>query len=81
MLAVTNTSVHIIMPFKSLITSFMNCVYVRFILMFCRLDPQLKVCMPPLTYNDAQLHGLSKSALPEPWMLIDNFTVMEDIFG
>lgn len=46
-----------------------------------RLDPQLKVCMPPLTYNDVQLHGLSKSALPEPWMLIDNFTAMEDIFG
>ncbi|XP_069829045.1 oocyte-specific histone RNA stem-loop-binding protein 2-like isoform X2 [Dendropsophus ebraccatus] len=44
-----------------------------------RLDPQLKVCMPPLTYHDSQLHGLSKS--PEPWMLIDNFSAMEDIFG
>ncbi|XP_056430642.1 oocyte-specific histone RNA stem-loop-binding protein 2-like isoform X4 [Hyla sarda] len=49
--------------------------------MFCRLDPQLKVCMPPLTYHDSQMHGLSKTPLPEPWMLIDNFTAMEDIFG
>ncbi|XP_056430638.1 oocyte-specific histone RNA stem-loop-binding protein 2-like isoform X2 [Hyla sarda] len=46
-----------------------------------RLDPQLKVCMPPLTYHDSQMHGLSKTPLPEPWMLIDNFTAMEDIFG
>ncbi|KAM3926867.1 oocyte-specific histone RNA stem-loop-binding protein 2-like [Leptodactylus fuscus] len=46
-----------------------------------RLDPQLKVRMPPMTYNDPQLHGLSKSLLPEPWMLIDNFTAMEDFFG
>ncbi|XP_075712849.1 oocyte-specific histone RNA stem-loop-binding protein 2-like isoform X2 [Rhinoderma darwinii] len=41
-----------------------------------RLRPQLK-----MNYNDPQLHRLSKSPLPEPWMLIDNFTVMEDIFG
>ncbi|XP_072002400.1 oocyte-specific histone RNA stem-loop-binding protein 2-like isoform X4 [Engystomops pustulosus] len=46
-----------------------------------RLDPQLKLCMSPLSCNDPQRPGLSKALLPEPWMLIDNFTAMEDIFG
>ncbi|KAM4035262.1 oocyte-specific histone RNA stem-loop-binding protein 2-like [Anomaloglossus baeobatrachus] len=45
-----------------------------------RLDPQLRVYMPPLACNDPHLHGLSKSCLPEPWMLIDNLTSMEDTF-
>ncbi|XP_073506769.1 oocyte-specific histone RNA stem-loop-binding protein 2-like isoform X1 [Phyllobates terribilis] len=45
-----------------------------------RLDPQLRVYMPPLACNDPPLHGLSKSHLPEPWMLIDNLTSMEDNF-
>ncbi|XP_040263041.1 oocyte-specific histone RNA stem-loop-binding protein 2-like isoform X3 [Bufo bufo] len=49
--------------------------------MFCRLNPQLKACMPPLTHNEPRLHGHSKPPLPEPWMLIDGFTDMEDIFG
>ncbi|XP_073413006.1 oocyte-specific histone RNA stem-loop-binding protein 2-like isoform X3 [Dendrobates tinctorius] len=45
-----------------------------------RLDPQLRVYMPPLACNDPPLHGLSKAHLPEPWMLIDNLTSMEDNF-
>ncbi|XP_077121664.1 oocyte-specific histone RNA stem-loop-binding protein 2-like isoform X1 [Ranitomeya variabilis] len=45
-----------------------------------RLDPQLGVYMPPLACDEPPLHGLSKAHLPEPWMLIDNLTSMEDNF-
>ncbi|XP_069582849.1 oocyte-specific histone RNA stem-loop-binding protein 2-like [Ranitomeya imitator] len=45
-----------------------------------QLDPQLGVYMPPLACNDPPLHGLSKAHLPEPWMLIDNLSSMEDNF-
>ncbi|XP_075065205.1 oocyte-specific histone RNA stem-loop-binding protein 2-like isoform X2 [Mixophyes fleayi] len=45
-----------------------------------RLDPQVKACMPSVTHHDPKLRVLANS-LPEPWMLINNSTAMDDLFG
>ncbi|XP_063783945.1 oocyte-specific histone RNA stem-loop-binding protein 2-like isoform X2 [Pseudophryne corroboree] len=46
-----------------------------------QLDSNLTVCMPPVAHHDPKLHELTKSPLPEPWMLINNSTSMQDLFG
>ncbi|XP_075065206.1 oocyte-specific histone RNA stem-loop-binding protein 2-like isoform X3 [Mixophyes fleayi] len=51
-----------------------------FIYSSTRLDPQVKACMPSVTHHDPKLRVLANS-LPEPWMLINNSTAMDDLFG
>ncbi|CAH2277472.1 oocyte-specific histone RNA stem-loop-binding 2-like isoform X1 [Pelobates cultripes] len=46
-----------------------------------RLPPQLDVRMPPMSNPQTQLYGLPPTLLPEPWMLINSSTALEDLFG
>uniref|UniRef100_A0A6I8PXR3 Histone RNA hairpin-binding protein RNA-binding domain-containing protein n=1 Tax=Xenopus tropicalis TaxID=8364 RepID=A0A6I8PXR3_XENTR len=45
------------------------------------LVPQLEVCVPPVIHPQASLYGMPQTLLPEPWMLINSSTAMEDLFG
>ncbi|KAM4746958.1 oocyte-specific histone RNA stem-loop-binding protein 2-like isoform 2-T2 [Rhinophrynus dorsalis] len=46
-----------------------------------RLAPQLEGCLPSTTQHQASSYDLQKTLLPEPWMLINSTTAMEDLFG
>ncbi|XP_053575796.1 oocyte-specific histone RNA stem-loop-binding protein 2 isoform X2 [Bombina bombina] len=46
-----------------------------------RLVPQLDRCVPPVPPPQAELHGFPQTMLPEPWMLINSSTALEDLFG
>ncbi|OCT88715.1 hypothetical protein XELAEV_18017345mg, partial [Xenopus laevis] len=45
------------------------------------LVPQLEVCVPPVIHPQVSLYGMPQTLLPEPWMLINSNTAMEEIFG
>ncbi|XP_018109631.1 oocyte-specific histone RNA stem-loop-binding protein 2 isoform X3 [Xenopus laevis] len=45
------------------------------------LVPQLEVCVPPVSHSQESLYGMPQTLLPEPWMLINGNTAMEDLFG
>ncbi|XP_075456852.1 oocyte-specific histone RNA stem-loop-binding protein 2-like isoform X5 [Ascaphus truei] len=38
-------------------------------------------CVPPVTGPQAELCGMPHTLLPEPWMLINSSTAIEDLFG
>uniref|UniRef100_A0A8C5MQL6 Histone RNA hairpin-binding protein RNA-binding domain-containing protein n=1 Tax=Leptobrachium leishanense TaxID=445787 RepID=A0A8C5MQL6_9ANUR len=46
-----------------------------------RLTHPLHVHLPPMSSPQAQLYGLPPALLPEPWMLINGSTALEDLFG
>ncbi|KAM4676007.1 oocyte-specific histone RNA stem-loop-binding protein 2-like [Discoglossus pictus] len=37
--------------------------------------------VPPVPYPQGDLYGMPQSLLPEPWMLINSSTAIEDLFG
>ncbi|XP_075456849.1 oocyte-specific histone RNA stem-loop-binding protein 2-like isoform X2 [Ascaphus truei] len=42
---------------------------------------RLDRCVPPVTGPQAELCGMPHTLLPEPWMLINSSTAIEDLFG